>query len=558
MAASPDLKRHPYTTMEKRSSYVRVLLAVYLLLAGVVAAWWLMDTRPPLIDPARHLNVSLAYHRYLIHHALTGFATAWFLPYHFYPPSIYISTALLYLLLGTSLVVARATILLFLLCAALATYGIGRRLMNEKAGVLAAILLICYPLILEDSKVYMTEVPLTAMVALGIYLLLRTREFQERSFSLMLGIALGFGALTKWLFPAFVIGPLVLCAIRGFSSASLVRSGSARALQHRLWNLTSMLLLALIVASPWYVLHASQIIGDISRYGYGATGSHYAPPVLSLDSLIYYPYSLMDQLVQLPLVIILAVSLVVLGRNKKLSSLLLSAIIVPMCILFFMRNKQARFLAPVLPSAAVLTAMGLILIASTPWRRGLIVLALALSAANMLAIDFGLPYRSCRVYVPLPGHSPDYPNHNQACVIFQAGVPQTFFGPPRREDWKIDEIVRDVREFSQGTERAAALGLLTAARPCFSEHQFFYAISRRGYSIRPYYLLYGVRRKDHLIRQDLLRRCNFLLAAPLPGKPHYEELLASYIPSSFTLTLLKNYALPDGSTAYLYRCARPR
>src|SRR5262249_15360837 len=111
-----------------------------------------------------------------------------------------------------------------------------------------------FPLVIRYSHMFMLDLPLASMTALSIYLLWKTDAFERTGASIALGLALGAGMLTKWTFPFFLLAPFLYEAISGFRTTPERR----RCLR----NCGLSLIIATLVAAPWYLVHCIQIISS--------------------------------------------------------------------------------------------------------------------------------------------------------------------------------------------------------------------------------------------------------------------------------------------------------
>jgi len=66
---------------------------------------------------------------------------------------------------------------------ALSVYGIGKILYTRNAGLIAAFLVSCYPIIVSMSREYIISVMLTAMTALAYYFFLKSKNFDQSNLS---------------------------------------------------------------------------------------------------------------------------------------------------------------------------------------------------------------------------------------------------------------------------------------------------------------------------------------------------------------------------------------
>ena len=138
---------------------------------------------------------------------------------------------------------AQAVIWAFLVLGTLAVFGLGRRLLDADAGLLAAFLFATAPFVVFMLLNFQLDLPLAAMVALALYALVRTEDLSVRRWALGLGLVLGLGMLTKPPFAAYLSGPLLWVAWRG------LRAPDRRA---RLLRLLAAVGVAAAIALPWY------------------------------------------------------------------------------------------------------------------------------------------------------------------------------------------------------------------------------------------------------------------------------------------------------------------
>jgi 4-amino-4-deoxy-L-arabinose transferase-like glycosyltransferase len=129
------------------------------------------------------------------------------------PPLLPLSAVPLYRLFGLSSDVAVMVNVFYMGILIAAVYGIGKHLYGRRVGLLAAFLVSIFPMTSAMSRYFYMDFALMAMVALSVYLLLRTEGFAHRGYSLLFGFSLGLGMLTKWAFPAFVAPPLLVVLI---------------------------------------------------------------------------------------------------------------------------------------------------------------------------------------------------------------------------------------------------------------------------------------------------------------------------------------------------------
>jgi len=127
----------------------------------------------------------------------------------FYPPLFHISMAVVYTFFGVSADVGAMTNTIYLVILLFSVYGIGCELYDSKTGLLAACLISFFPIVFLMERFTYTEFSLLALVALNVWVALKTERFTQRGWTYALGVTLGLGFLAKWVFIVFAGPPLL-------------------------------------------------------------------------------------------------------------------------------------------------------------------------------------------------------------------------------------------------------------------------------------------------------------------------------------------------------------
>ncbi|OGL21248.1 MAG: hypothetical protein A3K12_14150 [Candidatus Rokubacteria bacterium RIFCSPLOWO2_12_FULL_71_19] len=356
-----------------------VLLALLLLfLAAVTAAWVMLDRRPPEWDHANHLERAVACHRILAEPGRDR-AGEIIAMSSFYPPVVACAAGLLYFLFAIVPLTAQAVIWGFLAVGTLAVYGIGRRLLDAEAGLVAAFLLGMAPFVVFSLTNFQLDLPLAAMVAVTLYALVRAEGFSRLGWSVLTGVALGLGMLTKPPFAAYVLPPLAWCAWGAFRAPDR---------GPRLRRLLLALGIGLVIALPWYGPRLVGLPMQILNRSFKQAAESGHAPALTTGSLLYYPRVFQPQfgLLAAPLA---ACGLWALRRMPRARGLLWSAML-PLVVFLLIQNKNLRYTLPLLPAAALAAAAGLQRLAPA-WRRGLTWSCLLLGVVQVSSAAFALP-----------------------------------------------------------------------------------------------------------------------------------------------------------------------
>lgn len=210
-------------------------------------------------DKPRHLAWSLNYAQMLSHPTITSLFDV-MVSDPIRPALFSASAAILYGLFGRSADVAVMTNVIYLVIVLAATYGIGRRWGGWRLGSVSVALLAFFPMFYSMSRHFYVEFALTAMVTLSVCLLLATNGFQRRGMSLLFGLSLGLGLLTKRTFAVFATGPVL---------AVILTSGLLPAFWQRIrrrpriyWGKALVALLGgLVPAAIWYFPNREAVQG---------------------------------------------------------------------------------------------------------------------------------------------------------------------------------------------------------------------------------------------------------------------------------------------------------
>ena len=346
-----------------------------------LTCWWLTQDRSiPIYDAGDHLTLALFYHNMLAAGNLFEPLTS---P-GIYPTLGHIVGALAMFVGGVNVaspIVAENIVFVPLL--ALGCYQTGRLLFGPLAGMLAVVFVLGSPLLISMFHIDMLDGPLTAMVAVSVWLILESEDFSRPGVAALAGLAVGLGLNVKSQFPLFVVGLIAIV------------------LAHGGWrNKRGFLIfcaVAFVVGAPWYIVHITELgrllnIGGISAYT--ATGTESA--TLSVESLLSYFWSVLDSQLLAPLFVLATAGTVwtllavVHGHDKRGARL---EFLVGGCAAFvaitLVPHHDIRYGMPLLVFSAVI---GTGWIVSLPRTASLALgtLLVGVVVANTLGITFGV------------------------------------------------------------------------------------------------------------------------------------------------------------------------
>jgi 4-amino-4-deoxy-L-arabinose transferase-like glycosyltransferase len=525
-----------------------LLLALWLSQVAANLIWLKVDTRPAYSDTAHHAIAAAYFSKLPITTDLPGAFRGLFTT-GTYPPLIYWLSAPLGFLFWPSADTFTGINTLFLAVLLLSTYGLARTFGGRRVGLLAAFVVSMYPLVYGLERYYLLDVPLVAMVALSSWLLIRTESFERRNWTLVYGVSLGLGMLTKWTFAVFAVGPLAQVIV----TAACARKPPSR---HRWSNLACALALGAVVAAPWYLVNAHSGLRFLDRMSVPAHAESNAAAT-PLASWSYYLQAFVNIQVLLPFALFFALGLIVLlikrGVSREVSFLLCWIPIPYLC--FLILYKDPRYTMPYLPAVAIITAWGLTLLRPKTVRIGAIALLSAYAAFQFIGLSWGL---SSRLPTGL------LPGRVAVCVrstclpVYAEEV--HIASPPRTENWPVQAILHDLPRPSQPIPKTEFLRLAVLPNaPCFEPAAFMYYALIEHLPIE-ILILTGISEASDA-RAKILTS-DYVIAKTGDLGPAWslrqipllsEELRDPASELSRQFALIATYSLPDGSTAMLYK-----
>ena len=391
------------------------LAALFAVLAAVTIAWVSIDRRPPEWDHANHLERALRCYQNL---AQGRVWTAVIGDSAFYPPLVPCAAGALYLIFPVAPLTAQAVMLGFLAVGLAATFGAGRALWDARSGLLAAFFFGTAPFVVYSLLNFQLDLPLAAMVAATLCVLLQTDGFRRARWSVALGLVLGLGLLTKPTYPVYVLGPLL------YEIVAACRSGEAR---RRLRLIGLALLITAAMALPWY---GPRLVGmplQVSARSFKQAAEADQAALFTWEWLLYYPRTFQHQFGLLAAVLC-AWGLWALRRDRGARSFLWLAIGPALLMFLLIQNRNLRYTLPILPAAA-LVAVAALRALRAPWMRWALVGCVAAAALQVSMAAFA-------VVRPL------------SVDVFR--TPLFLSYAPVTEDWQHDRILDDLVRASGG------------------------------------------------------------------------------------------------------------
>jgi 4-amino-4-deoxy-L-arabinose transferase-like glycosyltransferase len=347
-----------------------------------ITCWWLTKDRGiPIYDAGDQLETALRYRNMLAAGNVFG-------PFTFdniYPIFGHVVGAVAALIGGVS--VASPIIgenVVFVPLLALGCYQTGKLLYGPLAGMLAVVFVLGSPLLISMFHVFLLDAPLTALVAVSIWLVLASEDFSRLGMSAFAGLAVGLGVNLKVQFALFLMCLVLVLLVHG---------------GWRNWRgFAIFTVVAMVFGLPWYIAHSSELkeMLELASSG-GGTPPGNIPARFSTDNLLWYFWSVLNSQLFAPLFILMLTgtvwTIVAVIRDPRRHAARLEFLVAGagawFVITFITIHHDIRYGMPLLGYLAVLGTGWIACVSHKARAVGIAILACAV-IANTLAINLGL------------------------------------------------------------------------------------------------------------------------------------------------------------------------
>jgi hypothetical protein len=400
----------------------KYFLALTILILSVVLVnliWLTRDKRAPIGNGLTDLLPALSFYLSLkdIHFSVYDLATmftslstlknffisigSYLRAYFFiYPPLVPVSYALTYFLFGINSQMELAVNSIYLALALFSIYGIGKKIFNEKTGLLAAFVFSSFPGIVSMSRRIYSEFILMCMIVISLFLLLKTDYFKNRRYSILLGVCLGLTALTKWEFPLTITAPFLIFLWRSFATTNPTERKVI------IKNILLAIFIGLFISFFWYFVSFKDIVGRVfAKEKIWSEEIIYFSNLYLLKRLTFYFFAVMNVFLRLPYSLLLILSALILShrliRSKtalsiKNDSVFYALFLSSWVIVAYLLFSSFRVLAPshimsILPPLALIISAGIFAVKNKIIRFSIVLAVLVFGLCVHLSSFIDLP-----------------------------------------------------------------------------------------------------------------------------------------------------------------------
>lgn len=523
------------TRYSKVDYSIIALCLIFILNVSYDYHWVKADTTPPSWDQSSHLIRSMDYY-YSFTQESPVFSGDQLSYVYFYPPLYPLSTALFYMIFGTSPDSAILVNSIYLAILLFSVYGIGTRLFDKKTGVIAALLISLFPAVSNLQREFLIDFALISMVSLTIFCLIACDFFRNRNYSLLFGIAFALSMLTKWTAVLFIAGPLIYVIIRMFSNSNKFENKSKQKM-----NLIFSLILSFVLSGIWYLPNFNTVYDMVLMRTTSLGEYENDPEIFTAKSLLYYFFADINY-VSLIFFIIFIAGLIVLFKKRSSHAIPLYLIIaVPYLAFTLIRNKDLRYMAPAVISISII------------------------GAAYISSIKNKKLFTAAIILISLFGVFQLFPNESGIKNInFETSYGTLYLtGPearsPVNEDWKVREVTTDIFNDAKHNDRIIKKG--SGFLVIIPDIPYVNGLTYEHYSYSnnlPFFAINSVYLESDTFTSNIYN-FDYIIARNAANKGSPNDMAADDMLNYFNdnkgdkFMLLKQYKLPDNTTLFVYK-----
>lgn len=415
--------------------------------------WLKIDTAPLIYDSHKHFLISLRIFE-LYKSFSPNFLSKAILLTQYHPPFVYLITAPFYFIFGISQDVGvMINSAIFLAILILSIYGLAKYLFNSKVALLAVFLATMYPIMSNQLRVYMLDIPLASMVALNIYLLFLTNNFRRTKFIILWSFSLGLGLLIKLTFLFFIIGPMLIYALHSF-----VLKKSNISIKRPIFPALAILLI-LSIPFIYFVMKYENIhtkyISDIYWYWEYLLNNYFS-------AFFIYIFLLINNLsFFFTLIFIATFYFYLYAKFDGINKILLScAALFPLIMLPLLRSPltpeaewvNSRYLIPSLPFIAIISAIGITRITNRHIKKIIISLIIFFGILQFFAISFSINLIPQEIKLPITIQDKSI-GLNLKVNLFSQNIPNpsSHGSHPVNENWEkpVSELIESIYKINK-------------------------------------------------------------------------------------------------------------
>ena len=357
-----------------------------IIIAVPLIVWLKIDTNLSHWDMARQLFISAKYQS-LWHDFFAGHIGILYIFgfYAYYPMVIHHLALLFYWIFGADQDAAVYSNIIWIFILLFSVFNISRKYWDIKSGIIAMLVILSSPILIGQMREFQIDLPLTSIVSLTLYLLIKSENFNNNKYSVLIGVVAGIGMLTKWTYLAYAGPAIVLFLIFG------LRQKDKR--NNVIKNVIIAFLVTIAICGYWYIKNLEFLKHDFATNGIAVAKLEGDPVGFTSQAFSWYLKFLNRDYLYLPLAILILVSLLystVLNKDifKKTWPLVFLAVVYYL-IFSILPNKDARYIMPVMVIIAVIISSLVSISKKMIYQILLFLAVVSIFVLNNAAVSFG-------------------------------------------------------------------------------------------------------------------------------------------------------------------------
>lgn len=420
----------------------QLLIALCLIHLTINVMWLAQNFAPLPWDQAGHTRIALRMSQYFQHKLPADEHPQLLTISNYYPPLVHIITAQFLTLLGPHIFVASLPVTLFFLLLLYAVFKLNSILFNnEWTGLISAALFSLIPVIYENSRWFLLEIPMLALLTLCYILLKKSNTFSDWKYTFLFSVTAALLLLTKWVGIVFLAIPVGFVLYQAYKQK--------KDLQLVITNALLGLLIVFLIIFPWYSANFSNLFSTGTQ---ALKGEESDPQQLfSVQNLFFYLYQFMNFQVTLwPALGMICSSFGYFFIKKAPYKLLFASFLGGYYLLFtIIGNKDIRYTLPLL--LVVISMASYVGFFVYTKRNYLLLSLLGLSALPLIIYYFILSFGLGHKYQGALNLGPigwiDYINTTDVVVHH-----------PNRDTTPVKKILSDIDRWRDGKHVYAYIG----------------------------------------------------------------------------------------------------
>jgi 4-amino-4-deoxy-L-arabinose transferase-like glycosyltransferase len=522
----------------KDNKYIYLIILIIIVYFTLTNIFWLKANNIPTAwDDSWNLLTSNYYYKTLVgqeHRSINQFGSNFPIFIHSitsYPPFFKISSLPLYFILGFSPKIAVLTNVFFYLIMIVSIFYITNKIEEKNSSIIAIFTVSTMPLLVGLSRIYLLDFAFASIVTAGLALLIKTNNFNSKKASILFGIIFGVGTLTKIHYPVLII-PTIIFYI-------FINKKEFKIKQFK--NLILSGVISGIIILPWLFTDFKGILRYLLTYSSKSWAlSEGDPQWTSIQGAFYYLRETWNGISGIYFMLfILAIILISIKvyKNKaffeeknKLIYLLTFFIVSTTIIFTYMANKDPRFIIPIFPAIAIISAIG---ITQSKLKNIFKILFILLVAIIIL--------------IPLNSYTFNYSNLEKDydfntklgyLQIFPTNNPYLY--KPLNQDWKIKEVIETIQKDNSSIKQKS-IGI-------YSDNRFFNYINIQFYSYS-----YNANFDYINLGSEEYNSYNYIILKDNGDIGKVNKEIIKKIMNDKKYRKIKKFQLPDGSNAIIYK-----